>query len=93
MLLYLRVERSHVIEVECRCGQDLAKYEKEGKGRLVKMYLDMILNDKAGIFSGELETGKEIFCPSCSKRVGTVQMVHGRPAAKMNQGVIKQTGT
>lgn len=87
------VEKGKVIEVKCGCGQELARYEKVGKGRLVKMYLDMILEDEAGIFPERLETGTEIHCPGCDKRVATVQMVHGRPAAKMNQGAIKKTGS
>lgn len=86
-------ERIRVIEVECGCGFNVAKYEKEGKGRLIKMYLDMILEDKAEIFKEGLPTGTEIFCPSCSKRLATIQMVHGRAAAKINQGAIKKTGT
>jgi len=94
MLSYFQMaERLHVIKVECSCGQELAKYGKEGKGRLIKMYLDMILDDRAGVFSEEFETGRTISCPSCGERVATIQMVHGRPAAKMNQGVIKQTKT
>jgi len=86
-------ERGQIIEVECKCGQELAKYEKVGKGRLQKMYLDMILEDRAGVFSGEFEIEQNIFCPSCEKRVATLQMVHGRPAAKMNQGAIKPVKT
>jgi len=86
-------ERSRVIEVECKCGQGLARYEKVGKGRLQKMYLDMILKDRAGTFSSDFETDQDIFCPSCEKRVATIQMIHGRPAAKMNQGAIKPIRT
>lgn len=87
------VERGKVIEVDCKCGQELAKYEKVGKGRLQKMYLDMVLEDRAGVFSGSFETDQDIFCPNCEKRVATVKMVHGRPAAKMNQGAIKPVKT
>lgn len=82
-----------IIEVECGCGQKLAKYRKVGSGRLRKMYLDMILDDKTGVFKTDLKTGENIFCINCNNRIATIQMIHGRPAAKMNQGVIKKVGS
>lgn len=92
-----RKERGRVIEVECQCGQPLAKYEKVGKGQLQKMYLDMILVDRAGIFAKESEqgltTGTEIYCSNCKKRVATVHIIHGRPAAKINHGAVKPIHT
>jgi hypothetical protein len=92
-----RGERGRIIEVECKCGQPLARYEKVGKGNLQKMYLDMILVDRAGIFTREeeqgLATGTEIYCSKCGKRVATVQMIHGRPAAKINHGAVKPVKT
>ena len=86
---------NRVIEVKCKCGQDLARYEKEGKGQLIKMYLSNILLDRAGVFLVDppLANGAQVLCPSCEKRVATVQMIHGRPAAKMNQGAIKPIKT
>ena len=55
----------------------------------------MILKDKAGIFENtdELEMGTNINCPSCEKRIAIIQMIRGRPAAKMNQGAIKRVRT
>lgn len=92
-----RKEHGKIIEVECQCGQPLAKYEKVGKGQLQKMYLDMILVDRASIFRAEgeqgLSTGTEIYCSNCGKRVATVQMIHGRPAAKINHGAVKPIRT
>lgn len=82
-----------VIEIICQCGLKIAKYEKQGRGKLLKMYLDKILEDKTGVFLKHLKTGQFVFCPSCKKRLATIQMVHGRPAAKMNQGTIKQIKT
>lgn len=86
-------EKGKVIETECKCGQRLAKYKKVGKGQLQKMYLDMIIEDRAGIFPEGLKTGQEIYCSSCGKRVATVQLIHGRPAAKINHGVVKPIKT
>jgi len=86
-------EGSRIIEVECKCGQRLARYEKVGKGRLQKMYLDMILKDRAGVFSDDFEINQDIFCPGCNKRVATIKGIHGKLAAKMNQGAIKPIRT
>jgi hypothetical protein len=82
-----------IIDVDCKCGQALARYKKAKRGALQKMYLDMILEDKAGVFSGKIQTGENIFCPSCKKRVATVHMIHGRPAAKVNHGAVKSIRT
>ena len=86
---------TRIIEVQCKCNQDLARYQKEGKGRLQKMYLRKILIDRAGIFLTDppLQNDDNVFCPSCESRVATIQMIHGQPAAKMNQGAIKPIRT
>lgn len=86
-------ERGKIIETECKCGQSLAKYKKVGKGKLQKMYLDMIIIDRAGIFPEKLATGQEIYCPNCYKKVATIQLIHGRPAAKINHGAVKPIKT
>ena len=41
------------VEVLCCCGAALARYQKRGKGRLVKMFLSRILVDHAGVFLTE----------------------------------------
>jgi hypothetical protein len=84
-----------IVEVQCRCGTELARYRKEGKGHLIKMFLRGILIDRAGVFLKQppLPTGTNIICPKCEKRVATIQMIHGEPAAKMNQGAIKPINT
>ena len=83
-----------VIKVQCQCGEELARYEKEGKGRLIKMYVDHIV--KGPLVPTEetkYENEEDVLCPKCEERIGTVKMVHGRPAIKINQGQIKKTGT
>lgn len=82
-----------IIDVECQCGQKLARYKKVKKGSLQKMYLDMVLEDRAGIFSGKLLTEDSIYCPNCKKRIATVHLIHGRPAAKINHGAVKPVRT
>ncbi len=78
------------LEVVCKCGEPLARYKKRGKGRLVKMFFERIARDHAGIFllDPPLPLHHEIFCPSCHKRVATVQIISGKYAAKLNQGAI-----
>lgn len=86
-------ERLRTIEVECQCGQPIARYKKEGSGYLMKMYLDMITIDRANVFEEKKNTGDDIICPSCNKRIATIGMIHGRPAAKINHGVVKKIQT
>jgi hypothetical protein len=78
--------RGRVIKVECRCGQLLFKYHKAGRGRLIKCYLDEIRQDYVGI-----ETGSQPACPACGKELGTIRIIRGRPALKINQGTVKET--
>ncbi len=77
-----------VIEIDCRCGKALFKYQKVGAGRLIKCYLPRILADHTGMPPGA-ETGAEVHCPACGGRVGNIYMVRGVPAVKLNQGQIK----
>lgn len=85
--------RGRVIGIECQCGQEVTKYEKVGRGKLQKMYLDMILEDRAGIFPKGVATGQNIYCSGCDKRIATIQLIHGRPAAKINHGVVRPVKT
>lgn len=75
------------IDVDCQCGEHLFEYRKRGKGRLIKCFLDEIIDSPLELTG--LPLGTRIFCPGCQKRIGTVQMVSGRPAVKLNQGAIK----
>lgn len=47
----------------------------------MKMYLDMISIDRAGVFEEKMDIGANIICPNCNKRIATIEMIHGRPAA------------
>lgn len=79
------------LEVKCQCGTPLARYRKGGKGRLIKLFLDRIAIDHAGIFQLEppLQVGDHVYCPGCDKRVATVHIIRGKHAAKLNQGAIQ----
>jgi len=83
-----------IIEVECQCGNKLAKYNKLKSGFLMKMYLDCILEDPNSIFlNKKFNLEDAIFCPKCNKRIATIKMIHGRLAAKVNHGVVKKIST
>ena len=79
------------IEVVCSCGAPLARYQKGGTGRLVKMFFHKILTDRAGVFVTDppRKLDEEILCPQCSRRVATVRVVRGQYAAKVNQGAVR----
>ncbi len=77
-----------VIKVHCRCGRLLLKYYKGGRGRLIKCYLGEIREDHAGLAG--LSLGARPICPQCGKELGVVQMIHGRPALKINHGTVAE---
>ena len=80
--------RLTTLEVTCRCGTPLFKYQKMDTGRLIKCFLSKILQDYARLPAG-LKIGDMVFCPDCRQRIGSIQMIHGEPAVKLNQGQIK----
>lgn len=84
-------DRRRNLEIACVCGAPLARYRKGGKGRLIKLFLDRILADHAGIFLTEpkLALHADVQCPKCAKRVATVQVIRGKYAAKLNQGAVR----
>ena len=81
-------ERISSITVTCQCGTKLFKYQKVGKGRLIKCFTDRLLVDYVKI-PKNIALGEQILCPSCKGRVGTTQRIHGKVAIKLNQGQIQ----
>lgn len=69
----------------------MLKYYKGGRGRLIKCYLGKIREDYVGLDGAPL--GARPVCPGCGKELGMVQMIHGRPALKINQGTVRETRT
>ena len=82
--------KSHVIEVECKCGNPLARYYKDVPGILLKLYLDEIRIDRAKIFEGKHDKGYEFKCPKCERLIGIADLVKGRPAVKVEQKNLKR---
>jgi len=79
------------INVECQCGYLLFKYHKGGHGRLIKCFLDKIIEDNVGVTL--LANGERPVCPQCNKALGIIRFVNGKPALKLNQGTIKKIRT
>ncbi len=76
-----------VIIVKCKCGNVLFKYYKDKKGKLIKCYLHEIRKDYTnGITTLPQEATPT--CPKCSRTLGTITLVHGKPALKVKQSTI-----
>lgn len=79
-----REVRTFTIDILCaKCGTFLYKYRKEGPGRLMKCYVDEILEDN---------TQGNLACPSCEQTFARERMIHGRPVHKIIQGKIRVKG-
>ena len=76
-----------IIEIDCRCGYQLFRYFKAGKGRLIKCLVSRLEEDNVGLKG--LETFSRPLCPQCGKELGIIMMIHGEPALKINQGTIQ----
>ena len=71
---------ARTIRVFCsQCGFYLLKYRKGGGGKLVKCFVDRIVQDNT---EGDLQ------CPECGQAFARETMVYGRPANKIIQGKV-----
>ena len=76
--------RARTIRVHCaNCGVLLYKYRKGGPGRLVKCFVDKIVQD---------HTEGDLCCPECGQAFARETMVYGRPANKIIQGKVTVKG-
>lgn len=70
----------YTIAVHCStCSHLLYRYQKEGPGKLVKCYVDRIVEDA---------TKGNLTCPSCGRQFARNATVHARPAHKIIGGTI-----
>jgi hypothetical protein len=82
-----KLTKYKILTIFCRCGQKLLKYKKGPGRRLLKIHRDRITKDYTGIFINDhSEIGANIHCPSCDKRIATVQIDNGKYVNKVNQG-------
>lgn len=76
-----------ILDIECQCGYRLFRYYKAGKGRIIKLLISRLSEDKVGLAGAP--TFSRPVCPGCGRELGIVMMIHGEPALKLNQGTIK----
>lgn len=63
---YKRARGSFILIVACGfCKTDIAKYQKVGKGGLIRMYIDRIVKSSVDISKGQ----RAIFCPNCNEQI------------------------
>jgi hypothetical protein len=76
-----------IVNIECKCGYQLFRYFKAGKGKIIKCFIDKLKDDFVGIKG--METYSKPICPKCHKELGIIMMIRGKAALKLNQGTIK----
>lgn len=68
------------ISIYCsKCTTLLYKYQKKGRGGLVKCFIERIVEDRT---KGDLK------CPQCKQEFARFKMIRGRPAHKIIQGKV-----
>ena len=65
---YKRVEGSRLLLIRCgHCKASIAKYQKVGKGGVLRLYIDRII--KSSIDLSQLP--EALFCPNCNAHLAT----------------------
>ena len=63
-----KMRKSHILYVSCgNCKTDIAKYQKVGRGNLLRMHADRILKGAVDFSTHE----GELFCPNCGLSLAT----------------------
>lgn len=61
---YRKVKGSHILIVSCgHCKTDIVKYQKKGRGNLLRLHIDRIIE-------GSIDFSKNLNCPKCEARLG-----------------------
>ncbi len=65
---YRKARGSHILLVSCGyCKTDIAKYQKVGRGNLLRMYTDRIIKSSIDLSKNH----GALFCPNCKKQLAT----------------------
>ena len=81
------MSKGQVLKIKCgNCGAELFRYYKDKRGNLLKIYIDRLRRDQVGL--DKFKNEEEPKCPECSSKLGIITLVHGKPALKVNRGVI-----
>jgi hypothetical protein len=81
------MKTGRLLDIRCSCGFLLFRYYKEGKGRIIKCFVNRLSEDNVGLKG--LPTFARPLCPQCQKELGIIMMIHGEPALKINHGTIQ----
>lgn len=62
---YIKIRGSHILIVSCGyCKTDIVKYQKVGRGNLLRMHISRIIETSA-------KMSKNLNCPNCGEKLGT----------------------
>ena len=62
---YRKIKASYILLVSCgNCKTEIARYQKLGKGNVLRMYIDRIIESNILIT-------EDCVCPKCAKVLGT----------------------
>lgn len=65
---YKKIKGSYILVVSCGyCKHDIAKYQKVGKGNLLRMYIDRIIKSSIDLSKDQ----GALLCPNCGKLLAT----------------------
>ena len=62
---YKKIKGSYILLVSCGfCKTDIVKYQKLGKGSLLRMHIDRIIESS-------IDLTQELICPNCANKLGS----------------------
>ena len=71
-LNYKKIRGSHILIVSCGyCKTDVVKYQKVGRGNLLRMHIARIIESSA-------KMSKSLTCPNCGEKLGTKINLKGK---------------
>lgn len=64
-----KIKGSHLLVISCGyCKTDIVKYQKKGKGNVLRLHIDRITKGTIDFSKG---SPKCLTCPECQERLGT----------------------
>lgn len=71
---FRKVRGSHILLISCGyCKTDIAKYQKVGKGNLLRMKINRIIESSVDLSKDE----GRLVCPNCGGHLGTRMILKG----------------
>jgi len=63
---YKKVRGSHLLIISCgHCKSDIVKYQKKGRGSLLRLHINRIIESNVGF-------SKHLNCPNCNELLATM---------------------